>query len=115
VKPFRVLFASWAVAGLGAVVGSILGNAQGQTGLFVGAVLGGVIGVAAAVFAVAHLQWLPRNERAGAIIGGILGFAIATPIAAGNLHTPIIPVASCALVGVGVLLGAGLARGWQRS
>jgi hypothetical protein len=31
------------------------------------------------------------------------------------MQTPVIPVVSCALVGIGTLLGAGIARGWARA
>jgi hypothetical protein len=61
-------------------------------------VIGGVVGVVVSVFA-----------------AGIAGFAAAAPIAVANLHTPVTPVLSCSLVGLGVLLGAGVARGWHRS
>lgn len=114
-RPYLVLFFSWALTGLGAVVGSILGNAVGQVGLFVGALVGGVSGVLAAVLAAVKFHWLPRLERGGALIGGICGFALATLIAVANLHSPVTPVISCGLVGIGVLIGAGLARGWRRS
>lgn len=114
-RPFILLFFSWALAGVGAVAGSILGNAAGKVGLFGGALVGGGIGVVGAVLIATKLQWLPPLERGGALIGGICGFALATPIAVTNLHTPVTPVLSCALVGVGVLLGAGLSRGWHRS
>jgi hypothetical protein len=112
-KPFVILLLSWAFAGIGAVLGSILGNSAGKTGLFAGAVVGGILGVAAAVSTVTRLGWLPRVDRRGAFVGGACGFLIAAPFAATNLHTPITPVISCGLVGIGVLLGAGVARGWR--
>ncbi|MDP2957207.1 MAG: DUF4440 domain-containing protein [Longimicrobiales bacterium] len=113
-KPLPVLLTSWALAGLGAVVGSILGNAFGRVGLFAGAVVGGGLAIAGAVTLLARLRWLPPATRSGAIAGGLLGFLIAVPIAVSNLHTPITPIVSCALVGAGVLLGAGVVRGSAR-
>ena len=109
-RPLLVLTAGWALAGLGAVIGSILGNAAGKPGLFAGAIVGGILGVGAAVAAATRLRWLSTGDRRGALAGGILGFAVAAPIAVANLHTPVTPVLSCALAGVGVLLGAWLAR-----
>jgi len=114
-KPIPVLIVTWALAGLGAVVGSILGNAAGKPGLFAGAVVGGVLGVGIAVVALTKLQWLARGDRRGAFVGGIVGFAVAAPIAVTNLHTPVTPVLICGLAGVGLLLGVGVARGWRRS
>lgn len=114
-KPFRAFLAAWALAGIGAVIGSILGNAAGKRGLFAGAVVGGLLGVAAAVAGLAKLRWLPREDRRGAFIGGAAGFAVAVPIAVTNLHTPITPVLICGLAGAGLLLGVGVARGSRRN
>jgi hypothetical protein len=113
VKPVLVFLTAWALAGLGAVIGSILGNATGRPGLFAGAVVGGVVGIGTAVAAVTKLQWLAREDRRGGFIGGIVGFAVAAPIAVTNLHTAVTPILICSLAGVGLLLGAGLARGWR--
>ena len=109
-KAVLVLFAAWGLAGFGAVVGSIVGNAAGKVGLFAGAVVGGMVGVWVAVTAVIRFRWIAAENRRGALVGGMLGFAIAAPIAATNLHTPVIPVLICGLSGVGVLLGVRMAR-----
>jgi hypothetical protein len=113
-KPLRVFLAAWILAGLGAVIGSVLGNGAGKRGLFVGAIVGGVLGVTASVAAAARFQWLSGEDRRSGLVGGIIGFALAAPIAVANLRTPITPVVVCALAGVGVLLGAGIARGWRQ-
>jgi hypothetical protein len=110
-----VFLVTWALAGLGAVVGSILGNAAGKPGLFAGAALGGVLGVGAAVLAGSRLRWLSPEDRLGGFLGGSVGFGVAALIAAANLHTPVIPVLACGLAGAGLLLGVGVARGWRRS
>jgi len=114
-KPIPAFLTAWALAGLGAISGSILGNAAGKPGLFAGAVVGGVIGVVAAVAALTKLQWLSREDRRGAFVGGTVGFAVAAPIAVTNLHAPVTPILSCALAGAGLILGVGVARGWRRS
>jgi hypothetical protein len=106
---------SWGLAGIGAIAGSIAGSAAGKPGLFIGALVGGVAGVWVAVAALVTLRWLPREDRRGAFVGGVLAFAVAAPIAATNLHTPVTPVMICGLVGAGLLLGVGVARGWSRS
>ena len=114
-KPILVFLATWGLTGIGAVIGSILGNAAGRPGLFAGAALGGILGVGAAVVAAARLRWLSTDDRLGAFLGGIGGFAVAAPIATANLHTPVIPVLVCGLAGAGLLLGVGVARGWRRT
>jgi hypothetical protein len=115
VKPIPAFLAAWSFAGLGAVVGSILGHGAGKPGLFAGAVLGGVCGIWVAVGVVAKLRWLSPRDRRGAFVGGILGFAVAAPVAVNNLHTPVIPVLICALAGVGLLVGAAFGRWAARS
>ena len=112
-KPFLLFIAAWVLAGLGAVVGSILGNAAGKPGLFAGALIGGVFGVGVAVLIASKMQWLPVAHRLGAFLGGSVGFAIASPIAVSHLHTPVTPMLICGLAGVGLLLGVGVARGWR--
>jgi hypothetical protein len=105
----------WLLAGVGAVIGSVVGHGAGKPGLFVGAGLGGIIGVAAGVALASRVGWLLATDRRGALVGGIVGFAIAVPIAVSSLGTPIIPVFSCGLAGAGALAGLAIARGWQRS
>ncbi len=110
-KPLLVLLAAWGLAGLGAVMGSMLGNEAGRTGLFGGAVVGGLVGVGVAVLFSARLRWLPVEDRWGALVGGLAGFGVAAPIAVANLTTPVTPVLVCGLAGVGMLLGVGVGRG----
>lgn len=112
-KPFPVFIAAWALTGLGAVFGSILGNSLGKSGLVAGALIGGVAGIGATVVLVSRFRWLPKEDRRGAFVGGVVGFAIAAPIAVANLSTPVTPILICALVGAGLLLGVGIARGWR--
>jgi hypothetical protein len=114
-KPIPVFFATWALAGVGAVIGSILGHAAGKPGLFTGAIVGGVLGVAVAVGAVTKLHWLSPEDCRGALAGGIVGFGVAAPIAVTNLHTPVMPVLISGLAGVGLLLGVRVVRSWRRS
>ena len=114
-KPLGVLLLGWLITGAGALAGSILGNAFGSTGLKAGAVLGGLAGIGAAVSLSRRLGWLAGAESRGALLGGVIGFALAVPLTLLNMGTPLVPVASCALVGAGILLGAGVARGTSRT
>ena len=101
---------TWLAAGIGAVLGSVLGNAAGRVGLMLGATLGGIVGAVVSVSGAARFQWLSPSERPGALWGGVIGFLVAAPIAATHLDTPLLPVLSCGLVGIGVLIGAGVTR-----
>jgi hypothetical protein len=109
-KPRATFMIVWMVTGFAAVVCSILGGAAGKTFLFAGAVVGGLIGAAIAVAVATRFNCLPKTSRRNATVGAMIGFAIAAPIAATNLHTPVIPVLICSLSGAGALFGAGRAR-----
>jgi hypothetical protein len=98
VKPLLSLVLGWLATGFGAVVGSIVGNAGGKGGLAFGAIAGGVLGVLVAVNLARRLSWVPSSEVPGALI----------------MHSPLVPILSCSLAGVGILMGAGVSRGWSR-
>ena len=114
-RPLPTLLLAWMGTGLGALVGSILGNAGGPQGLKAGAMAGGMLGLLGAVLAARRLTWLPRGETRGAFLGGLAGFAVAIAVTLTHMDTPIIPVLSTGLAGIGALLGAGVARGWAGS
>jgi hypothetical protein len=113
-RAFPTLLLSWLATGFAAAVGSILGNAAGPRGLQAGAIAGGVLGLLGAVFVAKRFSWIPGAEARGAFLGGLAGFAVAVPLTLTHMQTPVIPVLSCGLVGIGTLLGAGVARGWAR-
>ena len=93
------------LAGVLTFVGSVLGNSMGRTGLFVGAMIGGLVGVGLAVWLSTRIGLLSKVNFRPALIGGSAGFIVAAVIAVNSLWTPIIPLASVALTGVGTLLG----------
>ena len=102
------------VTGISIVLGSVTGhrifgfivaNDVGSAGLFSGAILGGIAGVAAGVWFAERAKLLDRASSRAALTGGLIGFALAALIATRNLHGPLIPIASTALIGVGTILG----------
>lgn len=96
--------------GLMAAAGSILGGkVGGQPGLFVGAVVFGILGVILEVTLARRLRLLAPERYRPALLGGVLGFALAAPAAVFGsqwLSSPLIPIASVALVGLGVLVAS---------
>lgn len=87
------------------LLGSFMGHSIRSIGLFAGAIIGGIVGVAAAVWLAAQLRLLERASYGATFLGGLIGFVVAAIIAVKNLHGPVIPMASIALIGLGAILG----------
>jgi hypothetical protein len=105
------VFALLVLAGAaGAFAGSVLGNAFGHTALFAGALIGGALASAAAAFLSATFKWIDTAERIPTAMGAVAGFLVAAGIAVNTLSSPIGPVTSALLIGIGGLLG----RWWAR-
>ncbi|MGI8785012.1 MAG: hypothetical protein ACR2L2_15345 [Acidobacteriota bacterium] len=105
-RPVWLFLLTSLTAGFVAVAGSILGNAFGKTGLFAGAIAGEVCGVVLAAWLAVRLRLIHQRGFAFAALGGVLGFGLAAVIATNNLHTPVIPVLSVSLVGLGTIFGS---------
>jgi hypothetical protein len=95
-----------ALGGLGAFLGSILGNAGGKVGLYAGAMLGGALAVALAVRLAARLGLVAQTRVLHATLGGLGGFALAVLVAVNTLSSPIGPILSVGLIGLGAVFGA---------
>jgi peptidoglycan/LPS O-acetylase OafA/YrhL len=100
-----------ALGGFGTFLGSILGNAFGKTGLYTGAIIGGTVGVAAATKIAVRRQILGPKRYWPATFGGVLGLLLAAIIATNNLSTPVVPLASILLIGLGAVFGASARHG----
>jgi hypothetical protein len=94
-----------ALAALCILLGSFVGHSVRSIGLFAGATSGGIVGVAAAVWIAVRLRLLGSASYGATFLGGLIGFIVATLIAVKNLHQPVIPIASVALIGLGAILG----------
>ena len=100
-----------AFAGVGLFVGSVLGHAFGPTGLNVGAIVGGAVGVIVATQLSCRWDILDRKRLVPATVGGVLGLALAAVIATHHMNTPVVPLASILLIGLGAAVGAGTRKG----
>ena len=105
----RVLlfFTAIILSGLGGLVGSILGNAFGKTGLWIGGVAGGLVASAIVGLIAAKAKWISPDRQRAIVIGTAVGFLAAAAIAVNTLSSPVGPVLSTALAGIGALIGAG--------
>jgi peptidoglycan/LPS O-acetylase OafA/YrhL len=97
---------SCGMSGLLTVLGSIGGRTFGRTGLFVGAVVGGLAGLALAGLFARRLRLIDRRSYAPTVIGGTIGYVLAAVIAVNNLETPVVPMLSVSLVGLGAVVGS---------
>ena len=97
-------------AGFFAALGSMVGHAAGRTGLFVGGVIGGLFGVTIATRLAVWRRWIDRKDYFPATFGGEIGFLLAALIAVNSLSSPVGPVLSTFLTGIGALVGLRFSR-----
>ena len=93
-------------SGIGGAVGSIIGNALGGKGLWIGGVLGGLLGAISAALVSRARGWILPTQVRGTAIGAAAGFLVAALIAVNTLSSPIGPILSTSLVGIGALVGS---------
>src|SRR5437867_4120135 len=99
------------LGGVGTLLGSILGHFDSKSGLYTGAMVGGVVGVYVAT-RIARMRGIIGVKRFWpATIGGWLGLILAAIIATNHLDTPVIPIASVLLLGLGAVFGAASRHG----
>ena len=103
----RVVVLAWILTDCGAALGWALGRPFGRQALFLGAIMLGTLAILLAIRLVSGFGWLNPDRRRGGSIGALCAFALAAPLAAMNLDTPVVPLLVMAFVGIGVILGAG--------
>ena len=106
----RVFVLLIAAGGAGGLAGSIVGAAFGHRALFVGGFLGGLIASPCGAYLAARLHWIRADETKGTALGAALGFLAAAIVAVNTLSSPVGPVLSTLLVGVGGFAGRRLGR-----
>ena len=95
------------LGGVGGFVGSVLGSAGGKRMLFVGGFVGGVLIAPLTARIAVWRGWIARDRAMWTAIGAAIGFILAATIAVNTLSSPIGPIVSTSLVGIGAVLGAG--------
>lgn len=98
-----------ALTGLAAALGSMAGASVSHNSLFVGAIVGGFVGTYIAARVATLRRLIAQSEVKSTAIGGCVGF-LAAAFSVSNLHTPIIPILSAGLIGVGSLTGLAFQR-----
>ena len=103
----KLFLTSTILAGLGGALGSIVGNAGGRRMLFVGGVIGGLVMALIAARIGVWRCWVPAEHATRSGLFAAAGFLLAALIAVNTLSSPLGPVLSASLVGIGAVLGAG--------
>jgi hypothetical protein len=94
------------LGGLGGFVGSVLGGFLGQYALFIGGFLGGVLIAPLSAGIALWRQWIGPAQYWPTTLGAALGFAAAAVVAMNTLSSPVGPIVSTTLTGIGALVGS---------
>lgn len=106
-KPRIALFMlACLLTGLGGALGSIMGHAIGPRGLIAGGIVGGLLGATASAVVAGWRGWIQPVQVRSTGIGACAGFLLAAFIATNTLSSPVGPILSTLVVGVGAILGA---------
>lgn len=103
----RLIIVTSILTGLGALAGVLAGRPLGRRTAMLGAMVGGTLTLLAALRFVGRLGWFDPDRLKGGSIGGLVGLGLASPLAVMTGQHVGVLIAASALVGVGVLVGAG--------
>ena len=106
IRSTPIFVVSLFLGGLGGLVGSIIGAAAGKGAIVVGGIVGGLLASIASAAVVRSRGWIPRERFWQTTIGSAAGFLAAAAIATHTLGSPVGPILSTLLIGVGAVLGA---------
>ncbi|HTD84038.1 MAG TPA: hypothetical protein VK648_09630 [Gemmatimonadaceae bacterium] len=95
------------LGGLGGLLGSIVGARAGQNGILVGGLVGGLLAAIASAAIARGRRWIPADRFWQTTIGTAVGFLAAAAVATHTLGSPVGPIVSTLLIGIGAVLGAG--------
>ncbi|MDQ6769680.1 MAG: hypothetical protein M3Z54_06805 [Gemmatimonadota bacterium] len=105
-KRSALFVVSTIVTGISAAIGSMIGHFFGpHPGVMLGGVIGGLIGAALSARLAAQRGWVAREDLLLTILGTEVGFLAAALIATKTLSSPIGPVFSSLLIGIGAITG----------
>ncbi len=105
-KTVLLLITACIIPGLGAVAGSVVGHAASPIGLWVGGVSGGLLGSVCVAWVAARARWVGVERRTATGVGTAVGFLVAAAVAVNTLSSPVGPIASTVLAGIGAMVGS---------
>lgn len=106
-KRVFLFLVSTIVTGALAAIGSMLGHFFGSRhGVMLGGILGGLLGALLSARIAVRLGWIAREDSYPTTFGAGIGFLAAALIAMKTLSSPIGPILSSLLIGVGAVVGS---------
>lgn len=107
-KNAALFIAASILGGLGGFLGSVAGNAFGKAGLFAGGFIGGVLLAPLSALLARKRGWIDASRTVHTAAGAALGFLAAATLAVNTLSSPVGPLISTTLTGLGAIAGARL-------
>jgi hypothetical protein len=84
----------------------MVGHSFGKGGLWAGGILGGLLASMLIARIALWRRWIVRSEYWPTVLGAALGFLLACAVAVKTLSSPVGPILSTLLIGVGAVLGS---------
>jgi hypothetical protein len=105
---FRFFITMCLLGGTGGFLGSVAGAFFGPRALFIGGFIGGILIAPMSAKLALLRRWIAPPQYWTTALGAALGFITAAIVAVNTLSSPVGPVLSSALIGVGALVGSRL-------
>ena len=106
-KHVFLFLVSTAVTGAFAAIGSMVGHFFGShLGVILGGVFGGLFGAVFSARIAVRMRWIAHEDFYPTTFGAEIGFLAAVIIAMKTLSSPIGPILSSLLIGIGALVGS---------
>ncbi|MFN2637753.1 MAG: hypothetical protein ABR585_12055 [Gemmatimonadaceae bacterium] len=110
-KRIALFFLACVLGGAGGAVGSIAGHAFGKAGLWAGGILGGLLASMVVARIAVWRGWIIPSQYWPTVIGTAVGFLAACAVVVNTLSSPIGPIMSTLLIGLGAVLGSSTSGG----
>ena len=94
-----------ALGGLGGALGSMVGHSFGKGGLWAGGIFGGFLASMLIARIALWRRWVVRSQYWSTVLGTAIGFLLACAVTVNTLSSPVGPILSTFLIGVGAVLG----------
>ena len=101
-----LFFVACALGGVGGALGSMVGHSFGKGGLWAGGILGGLVASMLIARIALWRRWIVPTQYWPTALGTAIGFLLACVFAVNTLSSPVGPILSTFLIGLGAVLGS---------